>query len=241
MAQGMHDVRLMAYARGTRHISKLDDLLKRRGVIRAKELADVDLARACLPMAITLGRAQRLERGLYSHADDAPAQDLVACYRVPRGTLCVLSALHIHGVLARPPRSTWMALPRHAWRPRIREFPIEIVYVSERRWARDKELAHRSGRIVSVTSLARTLVDCFLLHHRLPPGAGAVLVRAALDAGRCTPEQLEAAARNDGVLKWMAPHLRRPNVTRPVELPQELEALLQPPPPPPRYKVLPPW
>ncbi|MCI0571404.1 MAG: hypothetical protein L0Y66_11675 [Myxococcaceae bacterium] len=231
----------MPNARGTRHLYKLDDLLKRRTVIRARDLANIDLARACLPSALVARKATRLERGLYARPDKAPAQDIVARYRVPRGTLCLLSALYVHDVLARPPRSVWMALPRNAWRPRIRAFPVEFVYVSEARWARDRDIVLHSGLHVLVTNLARTLVDCFLLHHRLPAGAGASLVRAALSAGRCTPEELEAAANHDGMLKRMKPHLRWPAVRGPVELPSELEALLQPQPPARQPKVLPTW
>ncbi|MCI0672851.1 MAG: hypothetical protein L0Y64_20590 [Myxococcaceae bacterium] len=206
-------------------------LVQQRRVIRARDVASVGLIRSVLGLGEFWGTAVRVERGLYVAPDVVLTPAQVAALRVPRGVLCMLSALHIHGLLPRRPRAVWLAVAAKAWAPRLRELDLELVRVKPERWERDVEERILQDTVLRVDSLVRALVDCFVLRHRLPPGTGASLLRVALARGLCSTNALEEMARRDRVMRQIGPILEEER--SPMEIPTSAEALLEPLPPPP--------
>ena len=158
---------------------------------------------------LSSGDIERISRGLYG-CPDAQAWDeqrslLEACRRHPRGVLCLLSALNLHGLGTEQPNATWMALPRGARRPV--DLRIELIQTPDWALAADVETRPVAGGELRLTSLPRTLVDCF--KHRSKIGLEPALeaLRQALRERRVKIPELEAIAARHRALRLMRPYL----------------------------------
>lgn len=84
--------------------NKLLDLVRSHGLVRPKDLAPLGIPRIALTRAVRSGQIQRLGRGLYGLSHPVSAHGTlaeVAC-RIPKGVICLLSALRFHGADAVP-------------------------------------------------------------------------------------------------------------------------------------------
>ena len=99
----------------------------------------------------------------------------MACARVPGSIVCVLSALHVHGIAPVAPPQVWLGIPHNARRPRLQELDIHIIRFSGAAWSYGVDVSEIVGVPVRVTSPARTIADCC----RLAPLLGAQVVVVA--------------------------------------------------------------
>lgn len=152
----------------------------------------------------------RIARGLYSlpRGLSDERQTLAEASRlVPKGVVCLLSALRFHGLTTHNPFEVWMAVPHKAWRPRIDFPPVRLVFLSEQTIAPGVERHEISGVTVRVFSAARTVADCFKFRNKIGVD---VAVDALRDYQRAYPKQLEEVwryARIDRVERIIRPYL----------------------------------
>ena len=81
------------------------------------------------------GTLQRLltGRGLYSLPGQAITEHhslAEVAIRVPRGVVCLLSALRVHGIGTQAPHEVWLAIPHRAPVPRFAQPAIRVVRMS---------------------------------------------------------------------------------------------------------------
>jgi predicted transcriptional regulator of viral defense system len=92
------------------------------GIFRPKDLAEFGISVDQLRAWIRRGDAERIGRGLYRQRDaELTEQDTIVrvCTRVPRAIICLLTALHFHGIGTQLPREVWIALDRKARKPKL--------------------------------------------------------------------------------------------------------------------------
>jgi len=53
-----------------------------------------------------------------------------ASYQVPKGIICLLSALRFHNLTIQSPRDVWIAIGHKAWGPKIPSLPVRFVRMS---------------------------------------------------------------------------------------------------------------
>src|SRR5467141_2368654 len=100
---------------------KLLALVRRYGVLRPRDLSVHGIPREYLIRLHQQGLLSRPTRGNYVLANAEPSehQSLAeACKRVPRGVICLLSALRFHGLTTQAPFEVWLAISDKAWLPR---------------------------------------------------------------------------------------------------------------------------
>ena len=96
-------------------------LLGARSMMRLKDFAAHRIGPETLARLVRDGIVVRPARGLYQLADgaaDARRTLAEAAALVPKGIICLVSALQFHGLTLQMPSSVWMAIERTAWRPR---------------------------------------------------------------------------------------------------------------------------
>lgn len=79
------------------------------------------------------GELTRLGRGLYSPASAAPTEHHTlaeVAKRVPKGVVCLLTALRFYAIGSQHPREVWLAVDRRAGIPRIDVAPVRVVRIS---------------------------------------------------------------------------------------------------------------
>ncbi len=116
------------------------------------------------------GKVVRLARGVYQAAetcDAASPEFAVIAKRVPRGVLCLLSALYHHDLTTEIPREICLAVSRDANVPRIGYPRIRIYRMSAGPFAAGIERKVVDGIELRVFSAERTLADCFKYRNRI--------------------------------------------------------------------------
>jgi predicted transcriptional regulator of viral defense system len=84
---------------------------------------------------------------------------------VPKGVICLQSALAYHDLTDRIPPSVWMAIGFKDWRPRITSPPIQIMRFGPRVFESGIEEHTIEGVSVRIYGVAETIVDEFRISH----------------------------------------------------------------------------
>jgi hypothetical protein len=110
-------------------------LLKRRGMTRLAEFSEAGITATTVGRMERAGEVVRLARGLYQLPDaalDAQQSLAEAARLVPKGVICLASALAFHGLTDQMPPKVWIAIGRKDWRPRVEAIREEVEYGGSR-------------------------------------------------------------------------------------------------------------
>jgi predicted transcriptional regulator of viral defense system len=179
-------------------------------MMRTSELAARGVAATTLQRLLDQGRIARLSRGLYQLAT-APIDtnhDLAeAAKRIPKGVICLVSALAYHELTDQLPHKVWMAIGLSNWAPVEHGLPLHLVRMSSNLLHSDVE-THRVENVeVKVFGAARTIMDCF--RHRKSVGLPVAVeaLREALRQRKATPADLARMAQTRNVWPLVSPYL----------------------------------
>ncbi len=190
-------------------------LLSQRGMVRLFELTDAGITAATISRMEQKGDVIRLARGLYQLPNaplDASHSLAEAAKLVPKGVVCLQSALAYHDLTDRIPPSVWMALGFRDWRPQITSPPIQIVRFGPKVFASGIEEHTIEGVTVRVYGVAKTIVDAFRTSHKagvryrkslgynLTTAIGSL--RAALRQRKATPAEIARFSLDAGPNVW---------------------------------------
>jgi predicted transcriptional regulator of viral defense system len=165
-------------------------LARRKGLLRVRDLAPHGLHAETLRRLCGRGLLMRASRGLYVLAEVPLTENRTlaeACQRVPRGIVCLLSALRFHDLTTQLPSEVWLAVDRRAWRHREKDIPLRIVRFSGAALMAGIEEHAVEGVPVKVCSPAKTVADCFKDRHKIG-------LDVALEALRDCRRQRKASA-----------------------------------------------
>ncbi len=180
------------------------------GVLRANTLVQGGLSRQRIKALADAGALIRLGRGLYS-LPDAPVtenHDLArVAARVPQGVVCLTSALQFHGLTTASPWRVHLLLPRGARPPKLDHPPVSVVYSSEEAYAAGIEEHLIEGVSVKVTSVAKTVVDCFKYRSRVGLDVALEALRETLLEKRTTRAEIRKMAQICRVETVMRPYV----------------------------------
>ena len=190
--------------------NRLLSLAAKKQIIRASDAFALGIPRNYLPRLVQRGVLRKVGRGLYAPNSSPVSEHLslieAAC-KVPKGIVCLLSALQFHKFTTQSPHQVWMAIDVKAWTPRMTSPPVRFVRMSGPALRFGvKEYPVRGGTL-KVYTPAKTVADCFKFRnkihgcrHRGTQGVSAS--RTSFD-GR----ELWAAAKACRVAKIMRPYL----------------------------------
>ncbi|MGB8839894.1 MAG: type IV toxin-antitoxin system AbiEi family antitoxin domain-containing protein [Aliidongia sp.] len=190
--------------------SRALDLLKARGMLRLKDFVAEGIGPETLARLLREGTVARPARGLYQLPDaelEATHTLAEAASLVPKGIVCLTSALQFHELTLQMPSAVWMAIERTAWRPKIASPPIRFVRFSGPTLT-DGVVRHRiEGVEVAITEPARTIVDCFRYRGKVGLDVAMEGLREGLRRRRCTPDELWRYASTARIWSVMRPYL----------------------------------
>lgn len=185
-------------------------LLKRRGMARLAELQTAGVTATTVSRMERAGEVIRLARGLYQLPDAAldPHQSLAEAARlVPKGVICLASALAFHGLTDQMPPKVWIAIGRKDWRPRVTYPPLRVARFSDQELGRSVERKKIAGTTVPVFGVAKTVVDLFRYRRTVGELLAVEGLRQALRQRKATPAQIAREARAAGVWVTLQPYL----------------------------------
>jgi predicted transcriptional regulator of viral defense system len=126
---------------------------------------------------------------------------------IPKGVICLLSALRFHEIGTQAPHEVWVALDRRAARPRLANPRTRIVRFSGEALAAGVETHEIAGVAVRIYSPAKTVADCFKYRNKVGLDAALEALREALRSRKCTADELWACARVCRVTEVMRPYM----------------------------------
>jgi predicted transcriptional regulator of viral defense system len=164
------------------------------------------------------GQIVQLSRGLYQLADaplDANHSLAEAAKLVPKGVICLDSALAFHELTDRIPRQVWMAVGVREWRPRIAHPPIQIMRFGPKVLETGVETHLIENVPVRIYSPAKTIADLFYHARRHQRWYGSKVglthalqgMKEALRVRRATPAEIARFATQAGIWETVQPYL----------------------------------
>lgn len=185
-------------------------LASHRGILRSRDLGAQGLSREILRRLHQSGEVERLARGLYvaTGAQLSEHETLAATsVRVPRGVVCLLSALRFHDLTTQNPAEVWLAVDRKARRPSTSDLPLRIVRFSGQARTEGIEEHMIDGVSVRVYNPAKTVADCFKYRRKIGTDIAMEALRDCWRSGRTTMDELWRYAAICRVANVMRPYL----------------------------------
>jgi predicted transcriptional regulator of viral defense system len=189
---------------------RLIDLVRSRGLIRPRDLAPQGIPRVSLTRAVRRGQLERVGRGLYG----LPGRQVSAhgslaevARKVPKGVVCLLSALRFHGLTTQAPFEVWLAIENKAIAPKLDYPPLRIVRFSGAALTEGVEDHLVDDVTVRVTGVAKTVADCFKYRNKIGLDVALEALRDAWREKRMTSDDLWRYAKVCRVANVMRPYL----------------------------------
>ncbi|MGY4319534.1 type IV toxin-antitoxin system AbiEi family antitoxin domain-containing protein [Bradyrhizobium sp. JR3.5] len=184
-------------------------LLESRGMLRLKEFVAEGIGPETLARLVREEAVIRPARGLYQLPDahvEAAHTLAEAAVLVPKGVVCLTSALQYHELTLQMPSTVWMAIDRAAWRPKI-DYPLRFVRFTGSALTEGVERHRIESVDVPITDPAKTIVDCFRYRSKIGLDVAMEGLREGLRRRRCKPDQLWRYARKARVWSIMRPYV----------------------------------
>ncbi len=188
---------------------KIIDLLKTYGVLRPRDLAEHGLSRAGLKRLVDDGQVERVTRGVYQLPDQSITHASLAAvsHRVPRGVICLISALEFHELTTQPPHEVWLAIDVKHWPPTVEYPPIRLVRFSGAALTAGVEVHNIGGREVRIYSAAKTVADCFKFRNKIGVDVAVEALRDYREKRTGTIDELWRMAKICRVATVITPYL----------------------------------
>ena len=180
------------------------------GALRTGEALDHGVHPRTLYAMRDAGMLERLDRGLYRLTDLPPLSDpdvVTVARKIPKGVICLISALHFHDITTQIPHEVSIALSRGTAPPRLECPPIRPYWFSCKAFTAGIEAHRIDNTAIRVYSAEKTLADCFKYRNKI--GLDTVLEGLALyrDQRKPKPRKLIEYAKVCRVDKVMRPYL----------------------------------
>ncbi len=179
---------------------------------RPRDVAPLGVSFARLRGLVEAGEVEKVGPGLY-RLSDAEASELetiaAVSFAVPKGIVCLLSALALHGIGTQAPHEVWLALDRKARKPVASRLPARVRFVRFSGAMLAYGIVTRPilGVPVRVTSPARTVVDCFRYRRKVGLDVAIEALRDAVRSRRATVDEISRAADVCRARTVMRPYL----------------------------------
>lgn len=144
--------------------------LDHNGILRTQQAIRLGIAPRTLYMMRDAGIILRESRGLYRLADAELGSntDLVqVALKIPKGVICLISALSFHNLTTQIPHQVYVALPIDAEKPRLEYPPLRIFWLSEKVYSAGIENRELDGVPVKIYGIEKTIADCFKFRNKI--------------------------------------------------------------------------
>lgn len=177
---------------------------------RALDLESAGLSRAELSQYTRHGLIKRLRRGVYCLPDYQQSEygDLLIVAKMnPLALMCLLTALRLHNLTTQIPSEIWLGLPSKARIPRLEYPALRVIRFSPASLAWGVETRLIEGIPLRVTSIEKTIADCFKYRARVGLDVALEALKEAGRKGCLDRDALWDCAKIDRVTTVVQPYL----------------------------------
>ncbi|MCQ9206790.1 MAG: transcriptional regulator [Omnitrophica bacterium] len=195
---------------GSKEAKLIKFLRKKGGMASYSELSKAGFNKTLLKTSLKNNRVNRIDRGLYclSEGMSFSNPDLVAIsIKIPRGVVCLLSALGFHEATNEIPKYVDVAIPRGTHKNRIKYPPIRFYRFDPKVWEAGIENRKIEGHKIKIYCLAKTIADCFKFRNRIGVNVARVALKVAITEKHIEPKEIMQYAKICRVDKIIKPIL----------------------------------
>lgn len=185
-------------------------LAQSQALLRTQDLVARGLPTVALTRLVAAGRLERVARGLYALPGQAVGEHRTlaeVALQVPRGVVCLLSALRVHGIGTQAPFEVWLALPQGMSAPRLTQPALRLVRMTGDAYAQGQMQVAVDGVQVPVFNPAKTIADCFKYRNKIGLDVALEALREGWRQRKVTMDDLFAYAAMNRVANVMRPYL----------------------------------
>ncbi len=190
---------------------KLLHEFSQRGIIRSRDLDKLGYARQELFRLKEKGLIQQFARGLYGPSGYEPSEQhslIEACERVPRGVICLLTALRFHGLTTQRPFEVWVAIGIKDWAPRNNDgTALRVLRFSPEALSAGVQTHRVDSKTIRVFHPAKTVADCFKYRNKIGIDVALEALRDCWRKKQCNMDELWHYAKICRVSRVMYPYL----------------------------------
>lgn len=192
---------------GSKETELINFLKKKGGLASYAEITGTGFNKALLKTSLNSGRIHKVDRGLYRLFDSLSLSnpDLVAVsIKVPKGVVCLLSALAFHEATNEIPHYVDIAIPRGAHANKIKYPPVKFYRFAPRIWKTGIEEYEIEGHKIKVYSLSKTIADCFKFRNKIGMDVARNALKVAVTEKSIKPKEImqySKICRVDNIIK----------------------------------------
>lgn len=190
--------------------SHIQTLLRKAGTARSRELVAAGITRSQISRMVAANQLLRVARGLYAmpgyQSGEHGALAEVA-KRAPDALFCLLTALRIHDLTTQSPFEVWIAIGNKSHPPRMEYPPLRTTRFSAAALTAGVETRRVDGVKIQVTSVAKTVADCFKFRNKVGLDVALEALREARRAKKASADELWRYAKINRVTNVMRPYL----------------------------------
>lgn len=190
--------------------TKLLKFLDKHGIVRPSDINTLGISAVYLNKLYREGLLERPSRGIYTVKGARVDQHqtlLEACKRIPKGIVCLLSALQFHGLTTQLPFEVWLAIDVKAHRPQGDLPPVRICRFSKAALEFQIQKHKIGNSVIKVYSPAKTVADCFKYRNKIGLDVAIEALRAVWSKKKASMDDLHKAAKVCRVDNIMRPYL----------------------------------
>jgi len=155
-------------------------------------------------------KLERMERGLYRLAHSKPLgnPDLVTvALKVPKGVVCLISALAFHRMTTQIPHAVYLAIPANDQAPALQYPPLRLFWYSKAVYENGIVREKLDRTQIRVYSPEKALADCFKYRNKLGIDVCVEALNLYRRRGRMKMDLIERYAKLCRVERVMRPYL----------------------------------
>ena len=186
------------------------DLARKAKILRVQDLAENGIHPEHLRRLYQRGLLVRMGRGVYILPNARISGNFSlaeVAKKVPRGIICLLSALRFHDIGTQSPSEVWIALDRKSARPQVETPRLRVMRFSEAAFSSGVETHKIDGVNVRVYCPAKTVADCFKYRNKIGLDVAIEALRECRRTRKCKIDDLWKYAKVCRVANVMRPYL----------------------------------
>jgi len=177
---------------------------------RPRDIEPLGVSFRQLQKLVSEGTVEKLGDGLYRLSEIEPTElETIAMVAsaAPNAIVCLLTALRVHEIGTQSPHEVWIALDRKGRKPTRVPTKLRIVRFSGAMLTYGVIKRSMLGVPVSITSPARTVVDCFRYRNKVGLDVAMEALRDAVRTRKTTVQEISRAAEVCRIRTVMGPYL----------------------------------
>ncbi|MEW6669318.1 MAG: type IV toxin-antitoxin system AbiEi family antitoxin domain-containing protein [Thermodesulfobacteriota bacterium] len=177
---------------------------------RPRDVAPIGVSFRQLQKLVEGGVVERIGSGLYRLSEVEPTEmETIAMVAsaVPRAVVCLLTALRVHEIGTQSPPEVWIAIDRKSRKPAKLPTRVRIMSFSGAMLTYGVIRVPMLGAMVSITSPARTVVDCFRYRNKVGLDVAMEALHDAFQTHKATIDEIWHTAEVCRISTVIRPYL----------------------------------